>query len=152
MTTFAYDGKTFAGESQDTTSDTKRICGNKIVILEDWIVGGTGEWGRCDNIERWLEAGAKYEDREKYLSDYDEELSSGALVVSREDGSLYMINDYDLIFIPLESPNAIGSGEQAALGALFAGATAKEAVEIAKRIDPNSGGKVHTVDVDRYIK
>jgi ATP-dependent protease HslVU (ClpYQ) peptidase subunit len=37
---------------------------------------------------------------------------------------------------------AIGSGEQAAMVAMHMGATAKEAVEMAKRVDPYTGGRV----------
>lgn len=39
--------------------------------------------------------------------------------------------------------SAIGSGAQAALGAMHAGATPRQAVAIAKRIDPGTGGRVY---------
>lgn len=37
---------------------------------------------------------------------------------------------------------AIGSGAQAAMAAMHLGCTVKEAVKIAKKIDPGSGGKI----------
>lgn len=43
---------------------------------------------------------------------------------------------------------AMGSGKAAALGALYAGADALAAVQIAARIDPYTGGEIMTMRVD----
>lgn len=67
-----------------------------------------------------------------------------ALVLS-SDGLL----EYDGYYIPMQIGDydkygfyAIGSGAKAALGALHMGATAYEAVRIAARIDPYTGGDI----------
>ena len=64
----------------------------------------------------------------------------GALVLSRE-GLFYWASN--LVPEPIERGfHAIGSGGNAALGALLAGAQVKRAVEIATEVDTSSGGEV----------
>jgi len=58
------------------------------------------------------------------------------------DDKACAIND-----IPIDRPFATGSGGVYALGAMLAGASAKEAVQAAKKIDVNSGGKVRCVQL-----
>lgn len=51
--------------------------------------------------------------------------------------------------VPFEVPKtfAIGSGALVAMGAMYAGATAVEAVRIACRLDDGTGGKVHSMKI-----
>ena len=54
---------------------------------------------------------------------------------------------YDSSLTPYEIQDefsAIGSGTQAAMAAMHMGATPREAVEIAIKVDPRSGGTIHT--------
>lgn len=44
---------------------------------------------------------------------------------------------------------AIGSGRVPAMAAMHAGATAHEAVEVAKKLDPNTGGPVYGYSINR---
>lgn len=64
-----------------------------------------------------------------------------ALVV--RDGQVYWY-DHSLVPVPCGTPAAAGSGAAFAMGAMLAGASAKQAVEIATRLDECSGGKVQT--------
>lgn len=64
-----------------------------------------------------------------------------------KDGSIYL---YDKNCVGIKWTGnyfALGSGGNFALGAVLAGKTAKEAVEIAKKLDINSGGKIKTVKI-----
>lgn len=47
----------------------------------------------------------------------------------------------------IEPPVAIGSGSDYAMGAMYAGATAQEAVEISCRLNTHSGGEIQIVNV-----
>ena len=49
----------------------------------------------------------------------------------------------------LKHPWAIGSGSDYALGAMMSGLSAKEAVDVAKKIDTLTGGRVRTHKVNR---
>lgn len=69
-----------------------------------------------------------------------------ALVIDTLTGKCYM---YENRLYPYEvkAPFAIGSGFKYAMGAMLAGATAAQAVEIAARLDKNTGGEVQVIDV-----
>lgn len=79
---------------------------------------------------------------------WDTELDESfeALVIDLNTGKCYM---YENRLYPYEvhPPFAIGSGFKYAMGALLAGATATQAVEIAIRLDKNSGGPIQTIDL-----
>jgi 20S proteasome alpha/beta subunit len=74
-----------------------------------------------------------------------EEDSFGAIVMF-DDGRVEMYDeDLDFIDHPADKALAIGSGAAAALGAMYAGKSAAEAVHIASLIDPSTGGEVQSV-------
>jgi hypothetical protein len=76
----------------------------------------------------------------------DGEADFTALVLTKEG-----LFEYDAYCIPEpveEEFYAIGSGCKAALGAMHMGADAATAVEIAKRVDPGSGGRVVTMALE----
>lgn len=53
-------------------------------------------------------------------------------------------------WLPMNEPHyAMGSGADLALGAMDAGATAKEAVKIAIKRDTNSGGRVQSLKLEK---
>lgn len=55
---------------------------------------------------------------------------------------------YDVCISPLNGFYALGSGKIAALGALYAGATAERAVEIAALLDFSTGGEILTMWIE----
>lgn len=66
-------------------------------------------------------------------------------------GNLYYLNS-DLYLQKINSckPYAVGSGEQFALGAMYAGASAEEAVKIASKMDIRTGGRVQKINLFTY--
>jgi len=67
-------------------------------------------------------------------------------IVVKPDGSIYLAESSVHMSGPIQCEfYAIGSGAKYALGAIFAGATAVEAVEAAIRFDPHCGGDVRTL-------
>ena len=84
----------------------------------------------------------------EYLEDEDNEYSFNALVI-REDG----IREYNNSLYPdsvntLDKYTVIGSGTAFAMGALAAGCTPQQAVEITSKFDHSTGGKVRKVHCD----
>lgn len=67
-------------------------------------------------------------------------------LVLDEDG-LWEFDSYCRAEQITEEFYAIGSGAKVALGAMHHGASAQEAVEIAKLVDPYTGGEVKTMEL-----
>jgi hypothetical protein len=69
------------------------------------------------------------------------EFDTDALIL-HADGTIETGSSYGIIHECNEEFYAIGSGTKCALAAMHMGATAAESIEIAKKIDPHTGGKV----------
>lgn len=61
--------------------------------------------------------------------------------------ALEYMNDVGFVVIPLESPTAIGSGADSAIGALMAGASAQKAVKIACSVNTHCGGDIQVISL-----
>jgi ATP-dependent protease HslVU (ClpYQ) peptidase subunit len=133
MTTIACDGKSMASDGQGDVADTivvRTRC--KIERLADGSLLGFAGNGHDGAL---LAA---------FLSDETAKppkLDECAALRLFPDGSLHYISEPGR-HIAVDPPCAIGSGMQFALGAMEAGSSPKEAVEIACRRDPFSGGKI----------
>lgn len=137
MTTIATDGVTIAADGRTTAG--KEIVtdeAKKIHRLPDGSV--VGEAGLCTAGILAVEelAYAIQEDRhpKNYKGDY-------TLLRLTPDGRA-IIYWNELVGIEIPTPAAIGSGGEFARGAMAAGASAREAVRIATKLDSASGGKV----------
>lgn len=138
MTTLAYDGRYLAADSQVTTGDIK-LTSRKMFEIKNpegvrLVVCGCGGWGHIHAATAALAEGKKLP-----KGDY------GMLVWTEGEGvselcgrTRYPADCYDQL--------ALGSGAQAALGAMKAGATAGEAVAIAASIDISTGLPVIVFD------
>ncbi len=132
MTTIAYDGKTLAGDSQ-YSGDYKYYGRGKMFKLGPVLVGCAGNSEDVAAFHDW------------YLVAGDKKPEINALsVLIVEDGAAYKMEE-KLVRFELKIPCAIGSGAQFAMGAMLAGKTAKEAVEIAAQLDTGTGGEVITL-------
>lgn len=145
MTTIAIDAFGNIAADGRSTSDNE-ICRHdveKIIFRHGRIYGLTGCASMRDVLVEWHNAGA---------DDHKLPVYSGGngwgLIVIRDDGIYFytntcphsMANEY-------KAPAAFGSGQQWAMGAMMAGKTAKEAVEIACKIDTGSGGNIISMNI-----
>lgn len=138
-TTIAWDGKVLAGDSQVTQGETKSFS-PKIVRINADIIGCAGT---CKDIEKFYQWYGNRSRPKPHLSSMD------ALVVVK--GQCYYY-DEDLERISVCAPYAIGSGKEAALGAMKAGASSQKAVEIAREIDLYTGGPVTYMGTEKKRK
>lgn len=93
--------------------------------------------GQPEELRNWIEAGAERADEL-----VPQGPSFEALLV-KPDGTIFLYNDAYYAAGPIVSKIAsIGSGKKYAMGAIYAGADVKRAVEIAIECDPWSGGPV----------
>lgn len=134
MTTIATDGRTMAGDGISTSLDIiMRRNAPKVRRLPDGsIFGFAGRTADANALYSWLADGQK---------GAPPKIKEGRALILRPGGRIEHIgSDGDLIEI--EAPAAIGSGGELAIGAMEFGANPKQAVEIAARRDPFTGGRI----------
>lgn len=144
MTTICWDGKTFASDRQSTYGSTP-VPTTKIHKLkyrgEDAYLACSGAIMDFAPIVEWIKSGKKAE------PEIDGDKSDFSIMIVTKSGDVfYAING--TFFHELGKVKwAIGSGCDYALGAMYHGATAAEAIEIAARLDVHTG---HGVDARTF--
>jgi 20S proteasome alpha/beta subunit len=105
----------------------------KIFTLEDGrVFGGCGDMAFARAVVDWLDGKGEKP---------NEKPDGFAALVLAADGRVEIM-DFHLNAMPAVVPVAVGSGMDLAIGAMERGATSEEAVEIAARRDPSTGGKI----------
>jgi ATP-dependent protease HslVU (ClpYQ) peptidase subunit len=109
----------------------------KVRAVGKGFVGAAGDWGDVLHFWDLIEKTGNYKDGQ--LHDNSEleaiELQPDCIYLYGPSGARYAITDEFY---------AIGSGGPYAMGAMAMGATPEEAVAIASRFDPGTGGDVET--------
>ena len=146
MTTIAYDGKTLAADSLATVNGLSQRGFQKIRKegQEFFALGGDSA-----TFQAWIEWWYKGANPKGIPVGPGPSI---LLIVTAEGvHQVHSETPYaDKEGIPLpdgREVHACGSGGEIALGAMMAGATAKEAVEIACMIDVYSGGEVQVIEL-----
>ena len=148
MTTIAVrigkDGAEMASDSQMTGSHIMPTQCTKVVEINGHLVGIAGGAAACMDFMRWYEKGAK---RKKFPeSCQDEENGCHALVLTGRKVLLYQATA-----TPIDAGKiaALGSGQDFAIAALLCGKSAANAVRIAAKLDPFTGGPVRTRRIEK---
>jgi len=152
VTTIAYRDGIIAADSRETW---------------ECEIAGIAVFNRCTKLTRYDDIGAIigtqgesfpglvaedwYVDNERSTNGVEKPDFSGeedfTLLILSRDGLTIM----DCWLRPCkvnEKYFAVGSGSKVALGAMYMGATAEEAVKAASKIDPFTGGKVHVMSLE----
>ena len=146
MTTIACDGKSMAGDGQREfrgSISTRRA--KKVRRLPDGSLLGTcGDVAIGIALVEWLTNGG---DKPAPM---EPELGFNALLL-KPTGEVML---YDKHFVPaeVELPIAIGSGMDFAVGAMLAGKSAAEAVEIAAIRDTGTGGEITVLAIEKPVR
>lgn len=107
--------------------------GTKIYRVGDMLIGGAGDTAAINKAIEWLRKGRK--------GPPPKQPDEFCLLSLGPGGVRYWSHKLDSE--PVDRGfHAIGSGGNAALGAMLHGASAKEAVEIAREVDTATGGDV----------
>lgn len=130
MTTIACNTTTMAGDTL-LVSDTK-CHAQKVFKYRGSCVGIAGTYVDCMMFVKWWERGAKEE-----LPKMDD---VEALVLT-SDGRILCFDGHTSFYTIDDKFSAIGSGAQAALGAMHMGADPQKAVKVAGKVDPGTGNK-----------
>lgn len=135
ITTVVFDGETLASDSRTTGNyiedNTKKLFkqGNRLY----------GFCGRVTTAYLFLQWS---NDRTKEKPRLDDDFE----VIEIENGKPYYY-DKNLVKTPTTTPCSIGSGCHLAMAAILSGKNSKQAVEIAKKLDECTGGKVQTIKI-----
>lgn len=136
MTTLAWDGSSLAVDSLVTAGAAKWGQVRKIARVRNAVCAFTGSVAGGLLLLEWYGDGAEPGEFPRLRAD-----GFAELVVVREGKCLH----FESTHMPSEvqAPAAWGTGREYALGALAAGATARQAVQIAARYDALTGGLIH---------
>lgn len=135
MTTVALKDGQMACDSMQCGAYIDRINCSKIrEIGVGTFVGFAGDLVQCYKFLDWVEQGM---DADEYPEDLDD---VEAIIVGSSGAAKYY--DESPIGIPVGKTCAIGSGSAFAMGAMLAGKSAYDAVNIACELDPLSRGPI----------
>jgi ATP-dependent protease HslVU (ClpYQ) peptidase subunit len=141
VTTIACDGISMAGDGRTLSANDIVLCHGspKVLRLKDGsLLGCAGTSDVKHKLRDWLEQGAE--------GPFPKIKGAFSAMLLLPNGEGRYFNE-DEKWIAMEFPFAIGSGSEIALGAMDAGASPEEAVEIACRRDPFSGGAITRLDI-----
>lgn len=138
MSTVAYRNGVLAADSRLSFGDTiSPSGGRKIFDLGDGrLLGFVGSFASAHALLRHF--------TQPEMFSYPE-LAEASAILILPDGSGMFYDDNGFYPISLEPYFAIGSGQDAALGAMAVGASAKRAVEAAISVDKHSGGQIQVL-------
>ena len=133
MTTIVCDRTTMAGDTQLTDDAGSVSHGRKVFKHKGNVIGVAGTYTEAVQFMAWYKAGMRGEaPKMKNVS---------ALLLSKE-GLIFCFDGTCNSYRITDKFMAIGSGAHAAMGAMHMGATPREAVLVAAKVDANTGGQV----------
>lgn len=138
MTTIAYRNGILAADTQMATSGSVNGSVIKIARREDGaLVGAAGYATYAYAFMQWFLSGEQGDPPKADHSDNN--LDRG--VIFGSDG-YFRVYEVEGMFVATAPYYAFGGGMDFALGAMHAGAGAKQAIEAAIAHDPNTGGDI----------
>ena len=125
----------------------KRAATQKLFRADGAVIGICGYWSDAKVFVDWYVAGADRENLPEWRLQGDEKVEFEALVLTKEG-----IHWWSFLLVPerlRENFWSIGSGSQAALAALYLDCGAEDAVRIAMKVDPATGGDVESMELPK---
>lgn len=135
MTTIAVKDGVMASDGRVSGSQIWAETDRKIFRIRRMLVGLAGDAVGCNKLLQWLHDGGE--------GQAPKAPNTSTLLVHC-DGTVWAMDD-GKDAVRIEAPTAIGSGAQFAIGAMLAGKSAAQAVRIAMKRDPNTGGRIRTL-------
>ncbi len=149
MTTIVYKDGILATDSRLSANGALISDTNiKAIKTRKYIAAASGDGGMCDMFLEW--ARLDFNERAKPDVPYGIDIDDFEGMHWDKQGNLTIYNGTLLpTYVGKVDYYTSGSGGDVAKGALLMGASAIEAVEIAKKVDMNSGGAVQTVTFNK---
>lgn len=146
MTTIAYRDGVLAADGRSVGANDVILGDNTIKVWtlpNGFLVGGSGTRSVIFRYRDWM---ASREGARPSLRDGDKDNNRSMIIEIMPNGTIYMHED-EYIHDLTEPFVAIGSGREAAMAAMHMGAGAEEAIRIACKTNPWSGGVIHKVQI-----
>lgn len=124
-----------AGDTQLTDEGGPLSHGRKVYKHNGTCIGIAGTYTDCMRFMKWYRGGMK--EPLKKVGDVS------ALLLSAE-GNIFYFDGEAQSYKVTDKFMAIGSGANAAMGAMHMGATPAQAVKIASKVDTYTGGRITT--------
>lgn len=140
MTTIACDGTSIAADGRMCDGSDMIVCEDAVKVerlADGSIMGFSGPANGQSVFKDWIEANGQ---RELKLTDF-------SALVLRPDGQIRFY-DSAANWIPCSAPQALGTGKKLAIGAMAAGKSPEDAVMLATRFDPFTGGTITVFHVE----
>lgn len=128
MTTIAWDGQYLAGDRKRTIRNTPMEATKIFRTTDRCLYGTSGGSAECEAFRAWQCGSGEKPSLTYFIA-----------ICVKPDRSVWEMEENGLWLRISRKQWAIGSGADYALGAMAAGATAREAVEIASRLDSGTG-------------
>jgi ATP-dependent protease HslVU (ClpYQ) peptidase subunit len=147
MTTVTFKDGIMAADSRQSHTYIDQVEAKKIYIVNGDVIGLAGSLADFPKFLKW------YKQEKNNIGDIIEskhEITNIEALVHHK-GKLYHF-DENCIAIPMGNIAAIGSGGEAAMGAMLAGVSAPEAVKIACQLDMYSSEPIKYVEVENPVK
>jgi len=131
------DAIEMASDSQLTGSHIAQHNYTKIYHIAGALVGISGGAAACEDFVEWFRKGAK---RKKFPVSCECEFSGcHALVATRTGCKVFECSP-----VPVSTGkiDATGSGGGFAIAAMLAGASVRDSVKVAAKLDPHTGGRI----------
>jgi len=135
MTVITYDGKSIAADRQWVSGDEIMGYRSKLTKYSGGYWTSCGRISDAELFRQWLEG---------EIEGFKPRRDFGSLYT--KDGKVYEI-DHSMVPVEAFVPSSLGDGRRVALGAMLDGYTAKEAAQLACKVNVWCGGKVDVVDV-----
>ena len=143
MSIVCSDGKTIAADGLTTFGDEWAMRPSvKIKVVNGCIYAYAGILAMRDVITEWYSARVDYGNPPK-----SPEKDAWTLLVIDQTETHYHVDSNTPWPIVVDVPYAMGSGDRYALGALHAGATPREAVEIACKLSISCGPPIQELNI-----
>lgn len=147
MTTVVIHNNTVYADGQSTADMITSYNVKKVVNVGSAIIMGCGRWSHVKKFHQWciesIEASNAQQDYPYVQVAMPDKMVgddfTGAVLY--HDGTIILFEGCDN-FYEVEQPIFMGSGSSYAAGAIYAGASGEEAIEIASRLDPYTGGEI----------
>ena len=145
MTTIAWDGKTLAADRRQTLGSNEPQTTTKIAAYGDYFMGASGGTAAAKAMLDWAIRGCRAGEFPTGQSGDD---WARTVVINTKTRNVHI---YERVSIPIQISTrfyATGSGCEYALGAMAAGADARQAVLIAARFDMYTGDGVDSFSLE----
>jgi ATP-dependent protease HslVU (ClpYQ) peptidase subunit len=141
MTTIAVKDGVVAADSLMTFGHERSLLPVWKILATDAFVYAASGIAILDALARWHEDG--HDPRQLPVVAAGEKWS----LLVMDEGAIWLYGSEAPYPQPVQAPFSLGTGGELALGAMLAGASAVEAVEIACRVSTSSGLPVYSVNI-----